>query len=149
LRSGTTSGAGHPVVTTVRVRYPETDPMGVVYHAHYLVWCDIGRTEFIRRLGTSYAEIERAGVVLAVVEASVRYAASARYDDLVAITTTLARIRSREIQFDYVIERANEPRDRLATAFVRLIPLAREGTPMRFPDHLLRMFGNVLLPEDR
>jgi acyl-CoA thioester hydrolase len=123
--------------------------MGFVYHAHYLVWCDIGRTEFIRRLGTSYAEIERAGLLLAVAEASVRYAASARYDDLVAIETRLARIRSREIRFDYIIDRANEPRDRLATALVRLIPLARDGTLKRFPDHLLRMFRDVLLPQDR
>jgi hypothetical protein len=69
--------------TLVRVNYSETDQMGVVYHAQYLVWCEIGRTELMRSLGVSYAELEHDGTMLAVSDASVRYHAAARYDDLV------------------------------------------------------------------
>ena len=61
-----------------RVRYAETDQMGVVYHANYLVWCEVGRTELIRQRFASYAEVERAGVLLAVSEASLRFHAAAR-----------------------------------------------------------------------
>src|SRR5438128_4382864 len=64
----------------IRVRYAETDQMGVVYHANYLVWCEMGRTDFIRDLGLSYAAMERSGVSLAVSELSARYHAPARYD---------------------------------------------------------------------
>ena len=61
----------------VRVRYAETDQMGVAYHANYLVWCEVGRTDFIRHLGVTYAEMERRGVRLAVADAHLRYHASA------------------------------------------------------------------------
>ena len=81
-------------VTEFRVRYAETDQMGVVYYANYLVWCEIGRTEFLRSLGRSYADLERDGILLAVAEASLRYHASARYDDLVRVETTLRSARS-------------------------------------------------------
>src|SRR6266508_438210 len=90
----------------LRVRYAETDQMGVVYHANYLVWCEIGRTDFIRDLGTPYAELERSNVSLAVVEASLRFHAGARYDDMIRVTTTLRDARSRMISFDYLIENA-------------------------------------------
>src|SRR3712207_5575615 len=109
-----------PVSVELRVRYAETDQMGVVYHANYLVWCEIGRVEFIRALGTSYASLERSGVTLAVAEASVRYHAPARYDDLVRIETSLSDVRSRTITFDYLITHA-ETRARLVTARTTLV----------------------------
>ena len=92
-----------PHVSTIdfRVRYAETDQMGVVYHANYLVWCELGRTEFIRTLGVTYAELERQGVQLAVSEASIRFHAGARYDDMIRVSTTLAGVRSRMVTFDY------------------------------------------------
>ena len=91
----------------LRVRYGETDRMGVVYHAEYLVWCEMGRTEYIRSLGMSYAEMERRGVPLAVAEATIRYHAPARYDDRIRVSTTLARLGSRGLTFDYVIAHAD------------------------------------------
>jgi acyl-CoA thioester hydrolase len=118
--------------------------MGVVYHAHYLVWCDIGRTEYIRRLGISYAEIETAGLLLAVADVGVRYGAPARYDDLISVETRLTEVRSRSLRFDYVICRETEPRERLATAFVRLVPMNRDGVPRRLPADLLNMFRDAL-----
>ena len=111
-----------------RVRYAETDQMGVVYHSHYLVWCEVGRTEHLRLLGTDYATVERAGTTLAVAEASLRYHAPARYDDLVRIETTLSSVRSRVITFDYLITNA-ETGDRLVTAQTALIALTPEGKP--------------------
>jgi acyl-CoA thioester hydrolase len=87
-----------------RVRYAETDQMGVVYHSHYLVWCEIGRTDLIRQLGTSYASLEKDGIGLAVIDASVRYHSGAKYDDLVRVRTTVTDVRSRTVKFDYRIE---------------------------------------------
>src|SRR5437868_15517869 len=89
-------GTGHAV--ELRVRYAETDQMGVVYHTNYLIWCEIGRTELIRSMtGTSYAELEAAGVALAVAELSIRYHGAARYDNRIRVRTTLGEARSRSV----------------------------------------------------
>lgn len=115
-----------------RVRYAETDQMGVVYHANYLVWCEVGRTDFIRDLGLPYAEMERGGTALAVAEASVRYHAPARYDELVRVETTLSAVRSRALTFDYVIFNAATG-ERLATASTMLVALDKSGRPSPIP----------------
>jgi acyl-CoA thioester hydrolase len=83
----------HVSTSEFRVRYSETDQMGVVYHTNYLIWCEIGRTDFIRTSGSTYADLERQGVLLAVSEASIRYHAAARYDDLIRVQTRLAAVR--------------------------------------------------------
>jgi acyl-CoA thioester hydrolase len=109
-----------------RVRYAETDRMGVVYYANYLVWCEVGRTEFIRAGGESYAELERRGVGLAVAEANMRFHAPARYDDVIRVETTLTEVRSRTVTFDYVIANA-ETGARLVTARTTLVSLQPSG----------------------
>ena len=125
--------AGREAVIDFRVRYAETDQMGVVYYANYLVWCEIGRTEFIRGLGMSYAEIERdLGVGLAVADASIRYHAPARYDDMIRVTTTLSECRSRTLTFDYLVAHA-ESGARLVTASTTLICIDRSGRPVTLP----------------
>ena len=116
----------------LRVRYAETDQMGVVYHANYLVWCEIGRTEFIRQRGTSYAELEQQGVSLAVSEASLRLHAPARYDDLVRVETSLVEVKSRLIMFEYLITRADNGQ-RLASARTSLVSVARDGRSAVLP----------------
>lgn len=122
----------------LRVRYAESDQMGVVYHANYLVWCEMGRTELIRQLtGTSYADLERAGVALAVSEASIRYHGAARYDDLVRVRTTLAEVRSRSVTFDYLITSATTGA-RLASARTALVSLDAGGRPAMMPEDLRR-----------
>jgi acyl-CoA thioester hydrolase len=91
----------------VRVRYAETDQMGVVYHANYLVWFEVGRVEFIRQLGLDYKSMEREeGCGIAVVNVSVRYKAPARYDDELVIQTQLLAARGPVIRFGYRIVRA-------------------------------------------
>jgi acyl-CoA thioester hydrolase len=119
-------------ISELRVRYAETDQMGVVYHANYLVWCEIGRTDFIRQHGMSYADIERRGILLVVSEVMLRLHASARYDDLVRVETTLEEVRSRLIAFAYVITRASDGH-RLATARTSLVSVAAGGRPATLP----------------
>ncbi|CAN5285958.1 MAG: acyl-CoA thioesterase [Gemmatimonadetes bacterium] len=128
----------------LRVRYAETDQMGVVYHANYLVWCEVGRTELIRRMGVAYAELERDGVFLAVSDAHLRFHGSARYDDLVAVETRLEELRSRQLKFAYQIFR-KEPdvRQRLVTASTTLTALDRSGRPCKLPRAVLSMFSSV------
>ena len=121
-----------PQEIVFRVRYGETDRMGVVYHAEYLAWCEMGRTEYIRSLGMSYAEMERRGVPLAVAEATIRYHAPARYDDLIRVSTVLARLGSRGLTFDYVIANA-ESGQRLASASTMLVALDPDGKATTIP----------------
>lgn len=115
-----------------RVRYGETDRMGVVYHAEYLAWCEMGRTEYIRSLGMSYADMERMGVPLAVAEATLRYHAPARYDDMIRVSTVLTRLGSRGLTFDYVIADAGSGQ-RLATASTTLVALDAAGKSATIP----------------
>ena len=92
--------------TRVRVRYAETDQMGVVYHANYLVWFEIGRVEFIRQLGLDYKSMEREeGCGIAVVDVHVRYKSPARYDDELIVQTRLIAARGAVIRFGYKIVR--------------------------------------------
>ena len=120
----------------LRVRYAETDQMGVVYHTNYLVWCEIGRTELIRELaGVSYAALEEAGVALAVSELSVRYHGAAKYDNRIRVRTTLTEARSRSVTFEYLITNA-ETDERLASAKTVLISLDPRGRPVVMPDSL-------------
>ncbi len=105
--------------------------MGIVYHSHYLVWCEVGRTDYIRRLGMPYAEIERQGTKLAVADATLRYHAPARYDDLVRVETTMTDVRSRTISFAYKIVMADTG-SRLVSASTTLISLDAAGKPSAF-----------------
>jgi acyl-CoA thioester hydrolase len=136
-RAGMPAGGG-PLTGTIdlRVRYAETDQMGVVYHANYLVWCEVGRTELIRSLGLPYAELERSGgVALAVADAALRYHAPARYDDAIRVVTTVSEVRSRTIAFEYQIIHAASG-DRLVSARTTLVCLDRSGRPATLPPAL-------------
>ncbi len=127
----------HRSISRLRVRYAETDQMGVAYHAHYLVWCEVGRTDLIRGLGSPYRELEAQGVSLAVVEVAIRYHAAARYDDLVRVETELARVRSRGVDFSYRIVREEPGPERLlAVATTRLLALDPSGSPLPLPKEL-------------
>jgi acyl-CoA thioester hydrolase len=93
-----------PVVTSVRVRYAETDQMGVVYYANYLVWFEIGRVELMRSLGLAYSQMENHhGLVLPVIEAQCRYRAPAKCDDEILIETKPSLVRGSVIKFAYRI----------------------------------------------
>lgn len=121
-------------VSELRVRYVETDQMGVVHHTNYLIWCEVGRTDFIGQLGTSYAEVERQGIMLAVVEAHVKYKRSARYGDAIRVTTTIADLRSRGVTFAYDITLVDGTH--IASASTVLVAVGRDGKSAVLPDPL-------------
>jgi acyl-CoA thioester hydrolase len=130
-----------------RVRYAETDRMGVVYHGNYLIWCEIGRTEHIRKFGMSYREMEERGVALVVAEASIRYHKAARYDDPIRVETTLADVSSRTVTFDYAILNADS-HDRLATARTVLVSLDSGNRIVAIPAEFRTMLRRAAgLPE--
>jgi acyl-CoA thioester hydrolase len=118
--------------TEIRVRYAETDQMQVVYHTNYLIWCEVGRTDFMRQHGMNYSEMEQGGVGLTVIDYGVRLHASARYDDVVRIATTLTDVRSRQVTFEYLLTNAVTGA-RLATARTALVSISPEGRPISMP----------------
>jgi acyl-CoA thioester hydrolase len=128
-------------VSELRVRYAETDQMGVVYHSNYLIWCEIGRTDYIRGLGRPYTELEREGVALAVAEATMRCHAPARYDDVIRIETTLTEIKSRTLTFEYVITHAATGA-RLVSARTTLVSLDPEGRVVALPAEVRTFLGS-------
>lgn len=134
-----------PRVSEFRVRYSETDQMGVVYHAEYLVWCEVGRTDFIRALGLPYSELERRGTALAVAEATIRYHAPARYDDMVRVETRLVDVRSRAITFEYLIRNADTG-ERLASARTLLVSLDADGKLVPMPDDVRALMERGVVP---
>ncbi len=125
------------------VRYAETDQMKVVYHANYLVWCEMGRTDLIRRLGRSYAQLEHDGVGLAVVDAGIRYHAAARYEDRIRVRTRLTDVRSRSVTFSYLIENA-ETGLKLVTATTALASINGEGKLVALPPDLRTILENAV-----
>ena len=129
---------GPATVTPLRVRYPETDRMGVAYHAHYLVWFELGRTELMRELGHPYGELEDdQGVRFPVVSAAVQYRAAARYDERLEVRTRLVEVGAARVRFDYELVRA-EDRRLLASGFTEHASVGREGRPRRLPGELRR-----------
>jgi acyl-CoA thioester hydrolase len=118
----------------LRVRYAETDQMGVVYHANYLIWMEIGRVELVRSRGFNYKDLEEGeGLFLAVVEANCRYLHPARYDQQIVVHTRIVASNPRVVQFGYEI-RCGESGRMLASGFTRHVWLNREWRPVRLPE---------------
>ncbi len=115
--------------------------MGVVYHSNYLIWCEVGRTDLIRALGSSYADVEREGVALAVAEVHMRYLRPARYDNIVRVTTWVAQVRSRVVRFEYEINADNG--SLLATAYTTLVAVTRQATSGALPAPLRESLERV------
>ncbi len=126
--------------TSLRVRYPETDQMGVVHHSHYLVWFEIGRTELMRDAGFAYSEMEKAGVRMPVIEAHCRYLRPARYDDTLTVETRLDTIRRASVRFEYRVERTGDG-TLVATGSTRHAATDASGAPRRLPDRFLSVFA--------
>jgi acyl-CoA thioester hydrolase len=119
------------VDTTLRVRYSETDRMGIVYHGHYIAWFEIGRTEYCRAAGVPYRAIEDSGLLILVTSVECRYRRSARYDDEVRVTTSLTEVARRGLSFGYsVFDREGRL---LAEGATRHVFADSEGRPTRAP----------------
>lgn len=132
--------------TTVRVRYAETDQMGVVYHANYLVWFEVGRVEFIRQIGLDYRSMEHdEGALIAVIEAKARYKAPARYDDELLVRTRLAGVRGSVVRFSYEILRASDHAILAEGETVHMV-VGRDMRRRRMPERYAALFAQVLGP---
>lgn len=121
--------------------------MGVVYHANYLVWCELGRTDFIRALGKSYAELEREGVLLAVSDVTMRFHASARYDDLIRVQTRLTSAGSRGLAFAYRVMRADTDA-LLVSVTTSLVAISKTGRPAGMPREVRAVLEAAVMPAD-
>jgi acyl-CoA thioester hydrolase len=121
-----------------RVRYADTDQMGVAYYGNYLRWFEVGRAEMLRSLGMSYREVEESGVRLPVVEVCCRYVRPARYDDLLAVETVVRHLGRASVRFEYQVVRA-EDGEELARGMTEHCFLDPAGRPIRPPAFLARM----------
>ncbi|MGR3318606.1 MAG: acyl-CoA thioesterase [Candidatus Anammoxibacter sp.] len=124
--------------TQVRVRYQETDQMGVVYYANYFVYFEIGRTDLLRNIGMPYSELEKEEFFLAVFEAYCKYKAPARYDDLLIVRTWISKVKYARIEIGYEIWRDNE-KQLVVEGNTTLACLDKEGKPRLIPDKLMKL----------
>jgi acyl-CoA thioester hydrolase len=118
----------------LRVRYGETDKMGIAHHASYLAWFEVARTDWIRGSGVSYRQLEERDVFLPVLEVSCRYRRPARYDDVLRVETRCQRFRRARLRFDYRITRGG---DLIAQGYSVHAAARADGTPRRLPDELV------------
>ena len=120
----------------IRVRYGETDQMGVVYHGNYALYLEMGRIEWLRKLGISYKDMEARGVMLPVVSMALNFKKSACYDDVINVKTQLKKIPTARIEFEYKI--TNEQGDILTTAETTLVFIdMKTNRPIRAPQYIL------------
>lgn len=125
----------------IRVRYGETDQMGIVYHGNYALYLEMGRIEWLRKLGISYKAMEENGIMLPVVSLNLNYKKSAGYDEVINVKTQLKNMPTAKIEFDYEI--TNEKGDLLTTASTTLVFIDK-GTnrPIRAPKYFLDALEN-------
>lgn len=127
--------------TRFRVRYAETDQMGVVYYSNYFIWMELGRAEYCRAIGVRYKDMERDdGILLAVVDAHCRYLYPARYDEEIAVKTWVSAANRRQVEFSYEIRDPVAGR-MLATGETRHIFLGPEMKPLKLPEKYWSAFG--------
>jgi acyl-CoA thioester hydrolase len=129
-----------PSTSTVRVRYAETDQMGVVYYANYFVWFEVGRTDLLRASGWNYREMEADGFSLPVIEAHCTYRGPAKYDDEIEVRTSGAMLSPVRVQFTYEVVRAAD-RATLATGTTVHATLDRAGRPCRLPERVRKVLS--------
>jgi len=123
----------------LRVRYAETDNMGVVYYANYLAWFEVARTEHLRSMGADYKGMESRGIFLPVIEAGCRYLRPATYDDQIELRTSLSRVSGARLRFDYDVRRLGDEL-RLATGFTMHVAVDETRKPRRLPKDIWELF---------
>jgi acyl-CoA thioester hydrolase len=129
------------VEARIRVRYAETDQMGVVYHANYVVWFEVGRVELLRSIGLPYKQLEAEGILIAVAEVNARYKRPARYDDEIAVRTTVKQVRGSIIRIGYQVVRVTDE-ELLCEGETVHVVIDREFKRANLPDaYAARMAG--------
>jgi acyl-CoA thioester hydrolase len=129
--------SGRHSCSTVRVRYAETDQMGVAYHGDYFAWFEVGRTDLLRQLGLTYKELEAEDVRLPVVETRVQFRRPALYDDVLEIRTRLVEMTGVRLTFEYDVVRSSDE-EALAQAMTCHAAVDAKGRPRRLPEELRR-----------
>jgi acyl-CoA thioester hydrolase len=119
----------------LRVRYQETDRMGVVYHSNHLIYFEMGRTELMRRRGICYADLEAEGFALAVTEANAKYLSTVTYDDEILVNTAVSLEGKTQIRFDYRVRRADTEKP-VSEGFTRHVFLGPDRKPVRVPERV-------------
>lgn len=127
----------------LEVRYAETDMMGIVYHANYLPWLELGRTQLLKERGLPYKVLESKGYLLPVLEINVKYRRPAHYDDRITIVTTMADRPLVKIRLDYEVKRGDEL---LATAYSLHAFMNRQGQALKAPKFFLDAFDRIFAP---
>lgn len=129
------------VRTTTRVRYPETDRMGIAHHTHFFTWFELGRTELMREAGCAYGELEdKERVFFPVIEAGAVFKSPARYDEVLSIEARLVRAEGVRVRFEYAITRP-EGGELLATGYTEHASCGEGGKPVRLPEFLAERLG--------
>jgi acyl-CoA thioester hydrolase len=124
--------------TEIRVRYQETDNMGVVYYSNYFVWFEVARTEYLRSEGVSYRDLEKKGLFMMVAGASCRYRAPARYDDIVKIETWIPRMKNTSMEFAHRLHVGDKL---IASGESVHVFTNRSGRPVRIPAEISALAG--------
>ncbi len=124
----------------LRVPYADTDQMGMVYYANYLIYFERGRTELLRDLGLAYRDLEAKGIYIPVIEASCNYISPARYDDELMVLTTVSSLGAASIEFSYEILKGGK---RITTGKTRHPIVNKEFRPMRMPEEIKKVFDTV------
>ncbi len=130
-----------------RVRYADTDKMGITYYANYLVWFEAARTEYFRALGMPYTECEKDGLFLPVVEAGIQYHATSTYDDAVIVRTSVSELGMTSMRFEYLVFKKGHP-EKSTSGFTTHVFVNAKMKPCRVPDSVRRLVEiHKLLPK--
>lgn len=122
--------------TNIRVRYGETDQMGIVYHGNYAAFFEVARTEWLRNLGVSYKDLENKGIILPVISLSFNFIKSAKYDDILTISVFLKKTPLVKIEFDYEIINQNKEKISTGNSVLAFMDL-KTNKPIKCPNYIL------------
>ncbi|MCH6258021.1 acyl-CoA thioesterase [Puniceicoccaceae bacterium K14] len=128
-------------VSKITVRYAETDAMGIVYHANYMPWLEIGRTQLLKEIGFPYKQLEEDNLLLPVLEINLKYKRPAKYDDEITVITQFKEKPLVKIHLDYQVKRGEEL---LATGYSVHAFMNRDGQPLKAPRHFIDSIGHIL-----
>jgi acyl-CoA thioester hydrolase len=135
----------HVKETEIRVRFAETDMMGIVHHSNYLIYLEAARIDFTHQINAPYADLEAGGHSLAVTDIEIRYHAPARFDELITVYTWIADMRSRLITFAYEIVNDHKSRQLLVSAKTKLICVDHQNQVRRIPDSWYTLMRSMVV----
>ncbi len=134
-----------PFSVEFRVRYAETDQMGVVHHSIYFVWFEHFRTEYFIKVGFPYSKLEKKGIYFPVVESGCKYISSATYDGMINVKGYFESPKGVRVRLNYIVEQSGK---KIAEGYTLHASLDRDGKPSRIPKELLSVFDSEAIPDD-